>query len=1152
MTMGLQNLSGQLLGQYKLRDLLGIGGMGAVYRADQPALGRSVAIKIMSPELVNDSGYIERFYREAKIAAVLEHAHIIPVYDYGVQGDISYLVMRLLTGGSLMDRITQQNDNNSPLPSVRDVADLLNQLASALDYAHSQGVIHRDIKPNNVMFDNQGNAYLVDFGIAKLLKATQAITTTGVVMGTPLFMPPEQWRAEEITPAADQYALAVMIYILLTGRAPFMADTPHGLMYKHLTEMPTPPQTYRSEVPQSATLVLERAMAKDPAQRYPTVTAFAQSFERTLTAEASGRTNFFSAPVKRTRPAGLGATGVTDVSRIRGLTPVSAARNRRWLWWGAGALVILVIGLLGILILSSRGGTPTSTPSSAPTQVALGLTSPPAPTTGPSSAPTQAGSQPTSEKITVAPGPGMEQTITSTLILPETQVWLDWTATVSHWTPTPLPPPTNTPNYTATYGAQMAVIAQTVTAQSWTSTPTITPTATTTPTITPTATATATATNTPMPTVTPTPALAAMANPPPQYVISRGNAANLTQWTALQTQGYPHALSFSPDGTQLAVIANNSVQFYDLQTLQVVRQFDVGYFGSHVAFSSDWKWYAGSSASSGDRGVKVWDLQTGALVQHFDTLNDINSLDFWPGTSRLAVAAGKVVKIVDIESGQEVKTVPVNASMWVSLVVVSPDGKFLMVHTTDGSILVDTATWTLKPMYQWPVVDIFSPDSTKLVTVEGGGSCCTLKFRELPGTRELGTFPISNISESSPTVFSPDGQLLAWGSDDTTIRLMDVKTGKELISLVGHTDGVNDVAFSPNGTAIASISEREGTLRLWGLPLAAAVPATAVLTSTPAPIALTRPPAQFIISPGNAATLTQRTSIQLDGYPSSLAFSPDGKQFIVTAGTSGTALRFYDLQTLEITRQFDIGYFSSHVAYSPDGTLFAASSASSGDRGVKVWDMNTGATVQHFEALAEVNGLAFWPNTKLLAVTPGKVIKILNIETGQEVKTIPLSTYSTIGNLLFTPDGKSLIATTTDKLMLVDTATWKVQQLDDSAPMRTALSPDGTKLVAVYSGATCCSIKIRELPGGRELRSSTVANFGRSSSLAFSSDGQLLAWTSDDNGVRVWDVQRGQELITLTGHSDEVNGIVFSPDGTTLATISWREENLRLWALPQQ
>ncbi|MCB9453024.1 MAG: protein kinase [Anaerolineaceae bacterium] len=285
--MSVHNLSGQTIGGYELRELYGTGGMGAVYRAYQRSLEREVAFKVLTLSLTGDQEYIERFNREAKTAAALEHPHIVPVYDYGTEGDISFVVMRLLTGGSLAERLKQ----HAGIPSsLGEAAELLQQLASALDYAHSQGVIHRDIKSNNVMFDNHGMSYLVDFGIAKLLKDAASLTADGVVMGTPTHMSPEQWRGDTPSPATDQYALAVMIYEMVTGKMPFEAPTPYGLMTKHLNEMPTPPHVLRAEIPGTLGTVLERALSKETEDRFETVTAFSQAFDRAISG-AEGQTS---------------------------------------------------------------------------------------------------------------------------------------------------------------------------------------------------------------------------------------------------------------------------------------------------------------------------------------------------------------------------------------------------------------------------------------------------------------------------------------------------------------------------------------------------------------------------------------------------------------------------------------------------------------------------------------------------------------------------------------------------------------------------------------------------------------------------------------------------------------------------------------------
>ncbi len=291
--MDIDNLSGRQLGPYELHELLGVGGMGVVYRAYQPRLKRWVAIKVLSTMTLRRVNYVERFHREAETAGSLEHRHIIPIYDYGTERNTYYVVMRLLEGGTLDERLAQHVNSDSPLPSLGEIADVLDQLASALDYAHSRGVIHRDIKPSNIMFDTQGSAYIVDFGIAKLLETTETLTRSGVSLGTPVYMAPEQWRAEALGPATDQYALGGLTYTLVTGHLPFEVPTAYAQMHKHLHEDPISPRQYRPDLPEALEPVLARAMAKDPNDRFPTVSDFANAFTDAIAENPGKYTGYF-------------------------------------------------------------------------------------------------------------------------------------------------------------------------------------------------------------------------------------------------------------------------------------------------------------------------------------------------------------------------------------------------------------------------------------------------------------------------------------------------------------------------------------------------------------------------------------------------------------------------------------------------------------------------------------------------------------------------------------------------------------------------------------------------------------------------------------------------------------------------------------------
>jgi WD40 repeat protein/tRNA A-37 threonylcarbamoyl transferase component Bud32 len=314
--VSVQTLSGQTLGQYKLLELLGTGGMSAVYHGYQPELARHVAIKVLSPTLAQEPNYLERFLLEARTIASLEHPHIVPIYDYGTLNGISYIVERLLTGGTLAERLDARLMNGGSLPSLGETAGLLRQLGSALDYSHRRGVIHRDVKSGNVMFDSQGNANLVDFGIAKLLSSTTSLTGEQHILGTSAYMSPEQWRSEPLTPAVDQYALSILAYLLVTGQLPFDGATSHELMYQHLNEMPAPAHTLSPGLPEPVSGVIERAIAKRAEDRYLTVTAFADDFTSAVRGHEGEPTHFFTFSLTpETMPmAAVNAPDLTPVS----------------------------------------------------------------------------------------------------------------------------------------------------------------------------------------------------------------------------------------------------------------------------------------------------------------------------------------------------------------------------------------------------------------------------------------------------------------------------------------------------------------------------------------------------------------------------------------------------------------------------------------------------------------------------------------------------------------------------------------------------------------------------------------------------------------------------------------------------------------------
>lgn len=373
------DLTGRQIGKYEIRAFIAAGGMAAVYKGVQGRNGREVAIKVLPSALAEDPYYVARFEREAKTSASLDHPHIVPVYDFGTQDDLSYVVMELLTGGTLTERIKLRHNHSQALPAPVEVARLLRQVGGALDYAHRKGVIHRDIKPSNIMFDANGTPYLVDFGIAKLLTtAAESLTETGVPMGTPIYMAPELWNGDTPTPSVDQYAMAVVVYRLLTGEAPFRADTPYGLMQKHRDlEVPSI-TTLPTDVADRAHAVISKAMAKNASDRYSSLLAFADAFERAVYDFDGKGTDFFTfaLPKRRWLEDGTRLSPSEAPSRALSNTPTKPARRRPLALIGLVVIALAVVA--AVLLLGNDAGE--SNDAAANTDTILGRLETEAPT----------------------------------------------------------------------------------------------------------------------------------------------------------------------------------------------------------------------------------------------------------------------------------------------------------------------------------------------------------------------------------------------------------------------------------------------------------------------------------------------------------------------------------------------------------------------------------------------------------------------------------------------------------------------------------------------------------------------------------------------------------------------------------------------------
>ncbi|HSB63795.1 MAG TPA: serine/threonine-protein kinase, partial [Thermoanaerobaculia bacterium] len=279
--------TGTVLGRYRLLERAGVGGMSEVWKAEDETLKRTVAVKVILGPVAQESTFRERFLREARLVAGLEHPNVLPVFDYGsatIDGEeLSYLVMPLVAGGSLKGRVA------GPVPPALAIA-WLSAIASALDHAHAKGILHRDVKPGNVLMDSQGRPLLADFGLARSAEVSSGLTATGTVLGTPLYMAPEQATGGALSGRSDQYALAVIAFELLAGRVPFSAQSPLAVLHQHVTAPPPPLSSALPGTSPGVDAVLARGLSKEPADRFASCGAFVAALGAALGVTGSAPT----------------------------------------------------------------------------------------------------------------------------------------------------------------------------------------------------------------------------------------------------------------------------------------------------------------------------------------------------------------------------------------------------------------------------------------------------------------------------------------------------------------------------------------------------------------------------------------------------------------------------------------------------------------------------------------------------------------------------------------------------------------------------------------------------------------------------------------------------------------------------------------------
>ncbi|MDP6634657.1 MAG: protein kinase [Phycisphaerae bacterium] len=984
---------------YQITGKLGEGGMGTVWRAVQLGTRREVALKLLGSGVFGSDKARMRFEREVELAARLEHSNIARVYESGLHRNVHYYAMELVDGVHL-DEYVEANDL-----SPRQVLELVKIIAQAVQHAHQRGVIHRDLKPTNILVTEDGQPHVLDFGLAKTFLDEDAgvtISMPGEVAGTPGYMAPEQaaGHVDQIDTRTDVYSLGVILYRLLTGRFPHdLSGTRYEVLRRIAEDQVKRPRDVSGKIDKELEALLLKALAHESHDRYASAGDLAADINNYLTGEpltAKPPTTMYflrKRIIKHRVPVAIAAAVLTVLAglavfayinitweRNRALTAEGDATQQRDIARKETTRAEFEIYRYGI--------------SQADRLSQLEMYS-------------------DVREVLSTLEPGVRGWEYGHLMCLSTKVLLTLKEAGGRVAFSP-------------DGKHLAGGSIDKTIKLWDTT-------------TGKELLTFEGHSAPAPSVAFSPDGKRLASGSMDKTIKLWDATTGKELLTFEGHsGGVISVAFSPDGKRLASGGeDDTIQLWDAVSGKDLLTFK-GHSGDvySVVFSPNGKQLASGSF---DNTVKLWDTTTGKeLLTLKGHSGDVLSIAFSPDGKRLASGSfDETIRLWDTATGKEVLTIK-GDSRWVLSVAFSPDGERLASGGLDHTIkLWDTATGeklrTLKGHSEWVHAVVFSPDGKRLAS---GSRDKTVKLWDI-AKRPLRA--LKGHSESVQSIaFSSDGKRLASGSFDKTIKLWDTVTGKELLTLTGHLNWVHCIAFSPDGKLIASGSE-DKTIKLWDTVTGKELLTLKGHSHAVSSVAFS-PDCKRLASTSYGTTKLWDIvagkellmSKGLEGGGGSVAFSPDGKLLASVNHDNSiklcNAVTGRELLTLKGHSRW-LSWSTEHsrsvasVAFSCNGKLLASGSE---DKTIGLWDTVTGEELLTLKGHSDgVTSVAFSPDDKrLVSGSRDGTIKLWDTVVGKDLLTLTGHSGLT-GNVAFSPNGKQLASGSMgNTIMLWDTVDW--------------------------------------------------------------------------------------------------------------------------------